>query len=103
QIIFHGLASPVLANGIIPLLPKSGQPPSVGGYNDIVISSHQLKIPSIRKKLAYRTLRATLAIQKGRIFFIGVEVGWINYPSEHVLSICSFDHALFHITHLNVF
>ena len=63
EVVFHALAAVIAADGFIPLHAEARKTAAVGGYDDIVVGSHNLEIPTIRPELAYRTLRATFAEQ----------------------------------------
>ena len=49
-------------------------------HDNIVISRHDLEIPTVRPELAHRALRATLTEQQGRILLIRIELRQIDNP-----------------------
>src|SRR5689334_4870216 len=61
--IVHTLPAPVAADFIIPLLSERRKAAAVRSYDDISVSSHQLEVPSVGKKLADGALRAALAVK----------------------------------------
>ena len=61
KIVFHALATIVTADLFIPFHTETGKAAAVRSHHDIVVSGHNLHIPTIRPELAYRTLRTTFA------------------------------------------
>jgi hypothetical protein len=61
KIVFHALASIVAADLFVPLHTETGKATAVRGNHDIVVSGHNLHIPTVRPELAYRALRTTFA------------------------------------------
>ncbi|OAV73903.1 hypothetical protein Barb7_02688 [Bacteroidales bacterium Barb7] len=52
-----------------------------------------MKIPAEAPKLADRALWPSLTVKQGGVFLIGVEVGGIDYPCEHILVVGGFNQS----------
>src|SRR5690606_37105881 len=79
----------------IPLDTPAGHPATIRRNNTISLRGQELKIPTKRIRLRGRGLWTALTIQYGRIVLIRIEIRWIYYPREQVLTVRSFGKSTF--------
>ena len=102
EVVFHALAAVIAADGFIPLYTEARKTAAVGGYDDIVVGSHNLEIPAIAPELAYGALRTTFTEQEGRVFLIRVKLWRVDNPCQHLFAVCSLHPASFNLTHFQL-
>ena len=76
EVVGHALPRPVATNFFVPFRAETRQATTVRGYDDIIVGSHDLEVPTIAPELAYGALWSALAEEQGGIFLVLIEVGW---------------------------
>ena len=71
---------------------------AVRGDDDIALRSHDHEVPTIAPELGYRTLRSSLAEEKGGVFLCFIEMRRQDHPIHHLLIVGGLHPALLHLT-----
>ncbi len=87
KVILHVKADVVSGDFLAPGLTKGRSSTAVGQHHHITLMSHKEIIPAVAPALRQRTLGTAQANLNGRIRLGGIELGRIQHPGKHLLTI----------------